>query len=779
MRMVLALILASAAPAALAAPAERSERIPGLAAPATITVDNWGIAHIRAASARDAWFVQGWNAARDRLWQIDLWRKRGLGRLAASFGADYVAQDRAARLFLYRGDMKAEWAAYAPGTQEMITAFTAGINAYVDGVAAGRLPLPVEFGLTQSRPEHWAPEDVVRIRSHALVGNVTSEVARARVACAGGIDADRLRQPLSPPHDPKPALDPCSIPADVLGDYALATRQVAFTPATGKLAAVDAAGLAAAAAEEGSNNWVVAATRTASGRPLLANDPHRQLGVPSLRYIVHVSAPGLDIIGAGEPALPGVSFGHNADAAWGLTIFDIDQEDLYAYALDPARPDQYRYGSSREAMRVVHETIEVKGEAPRDVTLRFTRHGPLLWADATRGFALRSVWAAPGAAGYLQASWLTGARSWADFDAAHGHWGAPPLNLVFATAAGTIGWAASGLAPVRPNWDGLTPVPGDGRYEWQGFQPEALPVSRDPAKGWFATANEMNLPPGFPNEARKIGFEWADRSRINRIEAVLGGNAKFALADAMALQTDSHSALAGRLASLAAKLTPSDPRAAAAIKLLGGWDHNEGADSAAAAIAEVWLGKHLGPAFLAATTPPDVAAAIGSAAPDAVLARLENPALPAATRAEVLTASLGLTLAELATRLGPDMAAWRWGDLHHATFVPAIAPRADAALRQAMTLGPLPLPGSGSTPKAASWDKASFNTNSGASVRMVVDVGAWDNSMIINSPGQSADPASRHYGDLFPLWAAGRYVPMLFSRAAVDAAAETVITLTP
>jgi penicillin amidase len=789
-RRVFSLVLAllGAAAGARAAPVADHWTVAGLQAPGEIIVDHWGIPHIYAASERDAFFLQGYNAARDRLWQIDLWRKRGLGRLSASLGPAYVDQDRAARLLLYRGDMNAEWAAYAPGARATVEAFVAGINAYVEAVRQGDRPLPLEFRLTGSTPEPWLAEDVVRIRSHALVGNVMSEVARARVACAAGLAADALRKRLEPPHATViPAgLDPCAVPADVLKDYILGTQPVAFSPATVKVAAIDAADYAQGAAAEGSNNWVVAPWRTATGRPLLANDPHRTLGVPSLRYVAHLNAPGLSVIGAGEPALPGVSFGHNEVAAFGLTIFGIDQEDLYVYALNPANPDQYRHGDAWEAMTVVHEAIPVKGEAPRDIELRFTRHGPVLDYDPAHGraFALRSVWGQPGTSGYFQSSWLTHATRWSDFKTAHDHWGAPPLNLVWADTAGHIGWAGSGLTPRRPNWDGLLPVPGDGRYEWAGFLTgDELPVSLDPAKGWFATANEMNLPAGYPDEARKVSFEWGDHSRIDRIDEVLAADAHESVADSMALQTDGHVAIAARLIALAAPLTTPDPRVADALARLAAWDRNETTDSVAATIFEVWSTKHLGPAVVARLAPA-AAPVMGAPALDAILAALEHPgagfgADPAAGRDAVLLASLGAALEELGGRLGPDMNAWTWGRLHRATWTPAIAALADTATRASLTLGPLPVPGGGSSPRAGHFRPNDFNVVSGASVRMVIDVGAWDNSMVINSPGESGDASSGHYGDLFPMWAAGAYAPLLWSREAVDRQAERVITLTP
>jgi penicillin amidase len=787
--LALILVLSWAAVARAAAPPTEHWTVEGLKAPGELVVDRWGVAHIFAASPRDAYFLQGYNAARDRLWQIDLWRKRGLGLLAASLGPAYLAQDRAARLFLYRGDMDAEWASYAPGAKEETEAFVAGINAYVDQVLAGTRPLPVEFKLTDSRPDHWNPEDVVRIRSHALVANVTSEVARARVACAAGLAADTLRKRLTPDHIAQipEGLDPCVVPADVLKDYVLGTEPVAFAPGAQKVASLSPAQMAMNEANEGSNNWVIAPGRTATGRPLLANDPHRQVGVPSLRYIVQLEAPGLSIMGAGEPALPGVSFGHNDHAAFGLTIFGIDQEDLYVYDLNPANPDQYRYGAGWEPMRVIRETIPVKGEAAHEVELRFTRHGPVIDDDPAHGhaFALRSVWQAPGASGYMQASWLTHARTWSDFIAAHDHWGAPPLNLVWADMSGTVGWAGSGLTPVRPNWDGLLPVPGDGRYEWRGFlRGEDLPSVKNPAKGWFATANEMNLPAGYPDETRRVSFEWNDRSRIDRIDEVLGANSKVSVADSMALQTDSHSAISRRLTALAAPLTSDDPQISRALALLRSWDHDETTDSVAATIYEVWSTKHLGKAVVQAAAPAAAWPLIGNGNLDAVLFHLEHPgselgADPMGARERILLASLKDALAELDQRLGPDMSAWTWGRLHQAKFVPAIATRADPTLAAQMRLGPLPVPGGPSTPKAAAYDPATFEVTHGASVRLVMDVGAWDNSMMVNTPGESGDPTSPHYGDLFPIWARGGYVPMLFSRAAVEAAAGQVIALTP
>lgn len=773
--------------------------VKGLAAPAELVVDHWGIPHIFAGSRRDAFFLQGYNAARDRLWQIDLWRKRGLGRLAESLGASYVDQDRAARLFLYRGDMNREWASYAPGAHDDAEAFVEGINAYVTEVNAGTKSLPLEFRLTDSKPEMWSADDIVRIRSHALVANVVSEVARARVACLAGLDADKLRRKLEPPHVTKipDGLNPCDVPADVLKDYHLGTGAVTFmapqpAPATPP---PPQAGDGAQRAEideqasEGSNNWVIAPSHSTTGHAVLANDPHRTLGVPALRYIVGMSAPGFSVIGAGEPALPGISLGHNEKTAFGITIFDIDQEDLYVYELKPGAPDLYRYQGGWEPMRVVHETIAVRGGAPRDVELRFTRHGPVLYVDAktNRAFALRTVWGEQGSSGYFASSRMWDAKNWDDFLKARDGWGAPPLNLVYADTSGNIGWAPGGLTPIRPNWDGLLPVPGDGRYEWQGFLAgRDLPSAENPPEGWFATANEMNLPDGYPNEQRKVSFEWTEPSRIARIKRVLGSKPKLSLEDSMALQTDTHSHQAERLIRMMEPLASDEPTIARALVILKTWDRDETISSAGAAIYEDWISRHLGQLLIAKAVPiaADAITEPPGATLDAIITYLENPdrALglePRKVRDAILLASFGEAVLELSEILGPDPDKWTWGALHHAEFVPAIAPLADPALRAQMTLGPLPLPGSSSTPRAASYRNSDFTATSGASVRMVLDTGNWDNSMAINTPGESADPANPHYRDLFPLWAAGKYVPLLFTHAAVEREAETVLTLEP
>ena len=777
---LLGALLSLASLTALADPAQETRAVAGLTAPAEIRVDTWGIPHIYAGSVRDAFFLQGYNVARDRLWQIDLWRKRGLGLLSKDFGPAYVAQDRAARLFLYRGDMAQEWAAYGPGAEANTTAWVAGVNAFIDEIAAAKRPLPLEFKIAGSTPDHWTAQDVVRIRSHGLTRNVPNEVGRAQIACKAGLPAARLYRFIEPKWKTQvpEGLDPCAIPADVLADYQLAGAGVKFAGPPEQRAALEVPPEAI-----GSNNWTVSGSRTATGRPILANDPHREHGAPGLRYIVHLNAPGFSVIGAGEPALPGVSIGHNDRIAFGLTIFPVDQEDLYVYETKPGDPDQYRYGDGWEAMTVVRDAIPVKGEAePRPIELRFTRHGPVLKAEGGKAFAIRTVWSQPGTSAYFGSTGYMQAQDWEGFKSALAGGGAPSENQAYADTSGHIGWVAAGMVPNRPNWDGLMPVPGDGRFEWNGFlKPDELPSQADPKQGWFASANQMNLPPGYPVAERKVGFEWSNAARFLRVNEVLAAKPKLTVADAMALQADPYDITSRRLIALLKPLKTDDPKLKTALALLRGWDHRTSTDSAGAALFEVWTGKHLGRAVVAAATPKEVWDVIGGGDLAAVMELLENPdaTLPTKARDAVLKASLLSAYDEVADRLGPDPKTWAWGRLHHARLEHALSPLADAAVRPLLAVGPSPMGGTSLSPMAATWRPDDFRVVAGASFRMVLDVGAWDNSMTINTPGQSGNPESPHYRDLFGRWVKGEYVPLVYSREAVEAATETVIILTP
>ena len=759
-------------------------KAPGLQRPARILVDTWGVPHIYAASQDDVFFVQGFNAARDRLFQIDLWRRRGLGELASVFGPSYVEQDRATRLFLYRGDMAAEWKAYGADAQKTSARFVAGINAYIDHVERKPELLPFEFRQLRYKPAKWRPEDVVRIRSHGLTRNLTQEFARAQLVCRAGLGADAIRAQLSPAWTTRvpEGLDPC-LPDEALDVFTRATDNVRFSQ--------EAVQLARATPNdetlEGSNNWVIAPSRTSTGRPILANDPHRAYGAPSLRYIVHLNAPGLNIIGAGEPALPGVSIGHNGKVAFGLTIFSIDQEDLYVYETNPANPMQYRYQGGWETYRVVKEKVAVRGKPAVTVEMRFTRHGPVIYEDPgkRRSLAVRTAWSAPGMAPYFGSIDYMQAQDFTQFRKAMARWGAPTENQVYADTAGNIGWVTGGLAPVRPNWDGLMPVPGDGRYEWQGFLDGArLPFVLNPKQGWFASANEMNLPASFPYKEHKLGFEWPDDARARRIAQVLSRTPKASIEDMQRLQNDVVSLNAQRLVALLKPLSSRDPKTQAALTLLKGWNGEEGAASSAAALYEVWWSHHLGRSFLQAVLSPQGARLVDAPHASVLLHTLEHPfprfgANATAKRDALLLASLGAAWAEMERLQGPDARRWEWGKTHFSYFLHPMTPILDNASRALLNVGPLPRGGGAYTVNVSGYRPENFWHAHGPSFRMVLDVGNWDNSRAINTPGQSGNPDSPHYRDLAASWADGKYFPLLYSRAAVEKATKETIELVP
>jgi penicillin G amidase len=756
-------------------------QVAGLKQPAEILVDRWGVPHIYAKNVDDAFFVQGFNAARDRLFQIDLWRRRGLGRLAEVLGPSYVEQDRAARLFLYRGDMNKEWAAYGPDAQAIATAFVAGVNAYVDWLGAHPDQMPLEFKLLGYAPSKWEPADVVRIRSHGLTRNVTSEVARAHTICktdpGNGPKYDQVRYGLEPPWETKvpEGLDPC-LPKDVLKVFALATQEVHIT-ATNRTATVRES---SPNYSEGSNNWVIAPSKTATGRPILANDPHRAYSTPSLRYIVHVNAPGMNIVGAGEPALPGISIGHNGTIAFGLTIFDVDQEDLYVYDVNSSNAREYRYKDEWEPMRVLHETIAVKGAAPVSADLVFTRHGPLIYEDAAkhRAYAVRTCWLEPGMSPYFGSIWYMRATNFTEFKRAMLHWGAPTENQIYADVSGNIGWVPGGLAPIRPNWDGLMPVPGDGRYEWAGFWPgDKLPSSYNPSQGYVTTSNEMNLPADYPYKERKLSFEWTNGSRHARIDEVLRALPKVSIEDSMKLQNDVTSIPARRLVALLAPLNSDNPQTKAALDLLRGWDARETPESPQAALMEVWISRHLDRAFIDAVLPPNAAQAIGSPDMAVMLDMLEKK--PTLETKGLLLSSLTSAYIEMEKLQGVDPHAWQWGKLHHSLPEHPLFEAVNNELRTRLQPGPFPTPGGPFTPNASGYRRSDFQLTGGPSFRMVLDVGNWDNSRAVNYPGESGNPDDPHYRDLTEMWLTGKYFPLLYTREAVEKATATRILLTP
>jgi penicillin amidase len=536
-----------------------------------------------------------------------------------------------------------------------------------------------------------------------------------------------------------------------------------------------------------SNNWVITAKKSATGRAIMANDPHREYLEPSLRYIADLNSPTLHVIGIGEPAIPGVSNGHNDWIAFGGTYFAIDQEDLYVYELNPVRRNEYKYKNQWEPFRVIHDEIKVRGQSAIPVDLEFTRHGPVIYVDEekNRAFAVQTDWLEPGTSPYMASLGCMRAKTFEEFEQTLKGWGTPPINHVYADVKGNIGWAPTGFAPIRPNWDGLLPVPGDGRYEWAGrWRDDQLPRIYNPASGYISTSNEMNLPPDYPYKDRKLGFEWSPPFRHQRIDEILSRANRISIEDSMALQNDVVSIPARRLVSQLQSLHCEDAATEAALKLLKNWNATLDSDSPQAALEEVWYARHLGPAFKQAVLSKAAADTFERPDPRTMLDDLEHPETrfrgnAIKQRDHILLTSLGAAYREMERLQGIDSNQWKWGKLHFNFSEHPLSPVVDEKTRAKINVGPIPKHGGQYTVNASGYRTSDFRQSGGPSARLVIDVGKWDNSRAVNHPGQSGDPDSTHYHDLAPLWRAGQFFPLLYSREAVENATEKKIELVP
>ncbi|MCC6317044.1 MAG: penicillin acylase family protein [Gemmatimonadaceae bacterium] len=755
-------VVPAPSPSSRPAPDTLELRVPGLRAPVEVRRDRWGIPHIYASNQHDLFLAQGFVVAQDRLFQMEMWRRQGEGRLAEVLGPSAAERDRWARAFAYRGDMAREWAAYGPDTREIVRAFVAGVNAWIAQVGDR---LPPEFGLLGFRPEPWT-ETVPLARATGLsgTGNGSAEVLRAQLVAAIGAARTDSLLPTDParPLDPVRGFDYSGITRESLGGFAATFSDIAYNRI------------------EGSNNWVIAGSRTATKRPILANDPHRVITNPAVRYLSHLVAPGWNVIGAGEPASPGVAIGHNDRIAFGLTVVGMDQQDLYVESLGTCGASGalegadalscYRHDGRWKRMRLVVDTIRVKGEAARVVTHRYTVHGPLVAVDTVRrrGYAVRSVHAEPGTAAYLGSLQLDRARDWPSFQRAMTRWLMPSENMIYADVDGNIGWVAGGLMPKR-RWSGLLPVPGDGRFEWQGFVPGMqLPRAYNPAAGFIATANNNILPTGYTTP---IAYEWASRYRIDRVREVLTASTAHTIEGSKQLQHDDRS-------KLAESLLPHLDRAASRrgqserteVATLRAWNRRMSRDQVAPTLFAAWAPAAYRRVIARATADAPAATTLlaGSANYPWLERYLGRPDADPAIDSLLLLA-LDDAVADLERRIGRDRTAWRWGTIHVAAF--------RHALTSAYDLPAVSRGGDANTVYATGG--ANYRQSAGASFREVIDLADFDNSFATNVPGQSADPRSPHYRDLLALWAEDAYFPLVYSRARVEAETEQVMWLRP
>jgi penicillin amidase len=718
-------------------------KVPGLVETVDVVRDQWGIPHIYAKNEDDLFFAQGYVTAQDRLWQMDWWRRSREGRLAEVLGPAAVERDRQARLMKYRGAADApEWTSYHPEAKRIFTAFANGVNAYIKQTAAN---LPVEFKLTGLAPEPWTAETLL-LRSPELpesnsFGDAPSELRLAMNVARLGVEAANRAAAPDPWDDLKvpDGLDVSSITDDVLA----ATRigrdlppppiidryRSSVRPTGGNRAPVPIA-------EPGSNNWVVNGSMSGTGKPIVANDPHRVVSNPSVRYIVHLNAPGWNVIGSSEAPFVGVHIGHNDRLAWGLTIAYTDMDDVYVEDLNPANENEVRRNGAWQPLTVVREEIKVKGEAPHAVELKYSSHGPIFAMDAKnhKAYALRSVLQEHGTAAYLGALRLDQAKSCREFLDAAMYWKYPSENLICGDVSGDIAWQASALTPNRRGWVGRLPVPGgDGRYEWDGFRTE-LPKEFNPSRGFVATANNNTTPSGYWPPAgfrSKNGVEFA---RITRLLQLIKPGDRFALADHERMQNDYHSLRADADLPLFAGWTAQTPDVERARQMLVKWDKELRVDSPEAALYVAWSS--------------------GDGNGRGGFGRGSRPA------AQDVEARLQRAVERLRSEQGPDPAQWRYGRMHQTRL-------------------PHPFVAEFDLPNVERGGGAGAVGADGASYREIMDVADWDRSVATQVPGESAQPESPYYGNLLPLWAKNEYFPLAFSRQAIDSHAAHRLTLQP
>jgi penicillin amidase len=716
--------------------------VSGLREPVEVIRDRWGVPHIYARNTDDLFFAQGYVMGQDRLWQLEMWRRQREGRLSEILGPATVDRDRQARSLMYRGPFDdREWTSYHPEGKRIFTAFVNGLNAYISQLTQASDKLPVEFKLAGITPSPWTPEQVL-LRS-ATMGDAANELQLARLVARVGVkEANRQRMPdpwdeLTIPE----GLDVTAIAEEAIprGGGAPRMPPPQIAPAYQHLFGGNsrAAIPEDEAPEPGSNNWVIAGGHTVTGKPIVANDPHREVTNPSLRYIVHLSAPGWNVIGAGEPPFVGVAIGHNERLAWGLTITGTDQHDVYIEEVNPANANEVRYNGAWEPLRIIREHIPVKGEAPRSIEIKFSRHGPIFFEDARnhRAYALRSVMNEPGTGAYLGGLRLAQARDCRDFLEAALYWKAPTENLICGDVDGTISFQASALTPQRKGWSGRLPVPGTGKYEWAGFRTD-LPRLVNPAQGYIATANNNVNVPGYPPVMFKT-LNNAMFERVKRLDHVINaqlGAKKFTVDDSKQLQHDYYSPRGALEQGMFKGWSARAVDVEKARSMIAGWDAMLSKDSAAAAIYLTW--REL----------------VDRAALD-----YERPLQE---RAPLIEAGLAKAIAQLTQAQGMDWTAWRYGRMHTRDFPHPFVPAFDL---------PTVERSGGSGAVAAD----------GASYREIMDVAEWDRSVATNVPGQSGQPESPFYGNLLPLWDKGDYFTLVYTRGRVDKEAAHRLALRP
>ena len=754
------------------------KKIEGLQESVEILRDQWGINHIYANNQKDLFFAQGYAAAKDRLFQFEIWRRQATGTVAEILGPDELARDIGTRLFQFRGDLNTELNHYHPEGKDIIESYVAGVNSYIKEILKTPEDLPLPFKMLAIQPKLWTPEVVIS-RHQGLLGNIGQELQIGRaVSLLGPKKVKELLwfHPQEPNINLDKKIDSKLLFEDILAPYFAFRKTVRFKPEhlmkdyqkNGTMAVLDRYNdLSRDSLDLGSNNWVVSGSKTKDGNTYMANDPHRTIAIPSLRYMAHLVAPGWNVIGGGEPEIPGISIGHNNFGSWGLTVFRTDGEDLYQYELNPKNPLQYKYQGAWMDFKIIKELISVKGVPSKEVSLYYSHHGPVTYLNEEKhiAYAVRCAWLEPGGSPYLASLRMDQAKTWEEFQEACTYSNIPGENMIWADAQGNIGWQAVGIAPVRNNYSGLVPVPGNGTYEWEGYLPIIQkPNELNPEKGFIATANQ-NVTPNEYDNWNAIGYSWSDPYRGDRVNEVLAKNDQLNREDMKNLQVDVTSLPAKILIPFLEEIDFEEFVTEQKNRLLN-WNFLLESSSIEAAIYVEWENEIKRMAHKQFV--PEIAKPyITTLQLKRVIDWIENPKETyfgsISRRDTFLKVTFEEGVSNLKKRLGPDTQEWRYGQtkFKHSFMEHALGAIGTDIVSSELNLGPLPRGGNAYTPGSTGGND---RQSSGASFRMIVNTGDWDAAIGTNAPGQSGNPKSPFYDNLFKDWAEDQYFPVYYSK---------------
>ena len=757
---------------------EGTIQVAGLSAPVEVSRDARGVPHLRASSLQDLFFAQGYVTAQDRVWQMDLSRRLAEGELSEVFGERALSLDLDNRTLGFRQVSERALAELSPEARAPLTAYANGVNAFIAGHTHR---LPIEFLLLHYQPRAWTEADSLGVAlnmTKTLSTTWRTDLMRERIRAKLGAD---LSADIFPDHSPQDEPVAEVPPGRKLSPQA---KQADPPPNAGELDPSLAALLSANDESDpglGSNNWVVSGAHTQSGKPLLANDPHLDHSVPSVWYMIHLKAPGLNVIGVSLPGLPLVIIGHNEKIAWGMTNTGPDVQDLYAESFDSGAPNRYLHNGAWVDAEVRHEVIKVRGKPDYRFALKVTRHGPIMVHAGGRDLALRWTALEPHAISALfsGAAQIGLAQNWAQFTAALRDYTGPMQNFVYADVEGNIGYYAAAWVPLRKQGTGAVPVPGStDDYDWTGYIPfEGLPHSYNPSSGIIATANGRVVPDNYPYF---ITSHWDPPFRTARIFQLLRAGKPFTVDDMLRIQTDivtlEDKWLAGELLKADLQHHPQDPDAQYAVSLLRDWDGKAEMDSAATLVCEVTR-RALLERILKPKLGDDLSGyrwGMSTIFLESAMANNWTRWLPPGDSSfqETLIKSLEEGVKQIPSRVGSrNHDAWKWGNTIPLTFYHPLG-QGVRLLGRLLDVGPFPQAGTSTTVKATT-------SRHGPSMRMVVDFSDLDHSVNNLTLGESGQVFSPYYKDQFDAWYNGRSFPMSFSDAAVEQATVHKLNLEP